>query len=29
MTIEQVLQCEEKQVMELKYNTSLLYTTHK
>jgi len=26
MTIAQVLQCQEKQIIESKYNTSLLYT---
>jgi len=29
MTIAQVLQCQEKQIIESKYNNSLLYTTHK
>jgi len=28
MTIAQVLQCQEKQVIESKYNTSQLYITH-
>jgi len=29
MTSAQVLQCQEKQIIKSKYNTSLLYTTHK
>jgi len=29
MTIAQVLQCPEKQIVKSKYNTSTLYTTHK
>jgi len=29
MTIAQVLQRQEKQIIESKYNTSLLYTAHK
>jgi len=28
VTIAQVLQCQEKQIIESKYNTSLLYTAH-
>jgi len=28
MTIAQVLQCQEKQIIKSKYNTSLLYTIH-
>jgi len=29
MTIAQVLQCQGKQIIESKYNSSLLYATHK
>jgi len=29
MTVAQVLHCQGKQIIESKYNTSLLYATHK